>query len=243
MEAAEQEVQHGEWDQKYASLDAGAETVDTHDHRDRIYAHFLRTHPTGPPPGRLLDVGCADGHFLRRARDAGWEVAGLEASEAAGRAARERHDLEVVTALLGEDPLPDASFDLVTMWDVFEHLPDPRGALARIRVLLRPGGTVFLRVPNLPYLRLKHRIWTGLLGREKCFIPRVHFYNYSRATLEGLLRDAGLEPAGARVGPPEVYGSGLRRAVQYGFHALAQVLGPDSATCFSLEAWATRPAG
>lgn len=77
--------------------------------------------------GRLLDAGCASGLFLNAARQAGWSVAGVEPSQALYSKALQTlgEDAEVYCSLLGEAPFPPASFDAITLWDVFEHVAHP----------------------------------------------------------------------------------------------------------------------
>lgn len=97
-------------------------------------------------PGRVLDVGCGGGHFLEAMRRRGWEVRGVEPSAGArghlpsSLASRVHPDLEA---------LGDTRFDVITLWHVLEHLPDPAAQLARLRPRLKPDGLLFLALPNL----------------------------------------------------------------------------------------------
>ncbi len=144
----------------------------------------------------------------------------------------------IITGGLWCEALAPGRFALITLWDMLEHLDNHVAALTRARELLAPGGQVFLRVPNFPYLRLKHRIWTRLLGHERCFIPLVHWYNYDRRTPGLILKKANFTETKFRVGLPEVYGPLLRRFTQYLFYYLARIFGSRGPFCFSLEAWA-----
>ncbi len=133
--------------------------------------------------GRLLDIGCSTGLFLRGMREkSGWEVQGVEISEQAAAIARNRHALTVTTGTLESAEFPDNHFDAVTMWDVFEHLHDPDGSLAEIRRILRPDGVLVLRVPNLDSwdAQLFGENWAGLDA------PR-HLYIFGRKTLTQIL--------------------------------------------------------
>jgi SAM-dependent methyltransferase len=98
------------------------------------------------PPGRLLDVGCAGGWLLKHARERGWQVRGVEVSEHGVRHARAL-GLDVFHGVLEDARLPAASFDLVYMGDVLEHVPDCRAVLAEARRVLVPGGRLYLRGP------------------------------------------------------------------------------------------------
>jgi SAM-dependent methyltransferase len=145
-------------------------------------------------PGRILDVGCASGRFLAGMRALGWEVAGVELNAGAAERARVALGPVVQTGVLETVPISDAQFDVVTMFHVLEHVPDPRGTLARVFQLLRPGGQVVLLVPNA-------RSWEfGFLGRRDpnpVDIPR-HLYHFSPAVLQRLLRENGFTVARAR---------------------------------------------
>lgn len=100
------------------------------------------------PSGRLLDVGCGAGHLLALARDAGWEVTGVDPSVAACAIARREHGLQVLAAPLESADLPGAAFDVVTLVNVLDQVPDPVRLLEETRRVLRPGGLLVARVPN-----------------------------------------------------------------------------------------------
>ena len=98
--------------------------------------------------GRLLDIGCANGRFIESLYGkAGWEVHGVEISEYASQLARDR-GLNVFTGSLEAAAFPDQYFDVITMWDVIEHLHDPEATLREIHRVLKTGGILILRLPN-----------------------------------------------------------------------------------------------
>lgn len=108
---------------------------------DRVARHH-------PQPGRLLDVGCATGRFLYAMQQRGWQVQGVEPTPHAARQAQQDFGLEVAVCLLEEAAYPGASFDVVTLWDVLEHVADPQATLAEVARILRPGGLAVFSVPN-----------------------------------------------------------------------------------------------
>src|SRR5439155_6595773 len=122
---------------------------------DRIHA-FERRYGR---KGRLLDVGCALGDFLMEAKDAGWDVEGVEISHYAAQRARAR-GLRVTAGRLEELDLPAASFDVITLYDAIEHLTDPVATLAAVHRLLVPGGLLHLVTPYVG------RVQARLLGRH-----------------------------------------------------------------------------
>jgi 2-polyprenyl-3-methyl-5-hydroxy-6-metoxy-1,4-benzoquinol methylase len=137
--------------------------------------------------GRLLDVGCATGTFLRgMAPLPGWEVYGIDISPHASRIAREKYGLDVRTSDLEHADFPEAYFDAITLWEVLEHLHDPAASLQRIYRLLKPDGLLVLRVPNIESwdARLFGPCWAGLDS------PR-HLYVFSTRTLHQYLALSG----------------------------------------------------
>ena len=139
--------------------------------------------------GRLLDVGCAAGVFLRGMQGQGaWELYGVDISEYAARIAQAQHQLNVHIGTLEEAAFPDAFFDVVTLWDVLEHLHRPAVTLREIHRLLKPEGLVIIRVPNGESIDAKvfQRYWAGLDA------PR-HLYVFSPQTLRELLEKNGFD--------------------------------------------------
>jgi SAM-dependent methyltransferase len=144
-----------------------------------------------PARARILDVGCAAGYFLRIAQQAGHDVFGVEPSPAiAGEAVAALGAGRVHTGTL-DDAVPalglhDGSFDLVTLWDVIEHIPDPQAVLRRARALLRPGGRLLLETQNVASR------WARLLGRRwHHYKHQEHLYHFTPATIRRLLGDCG----------------------------------------------------
>lgn len=117
----------------------------------------------GVRTGRVLDVGCATGVFLDGMRRWGWQAHGVEPNPVASAYARERLGLDVITAELETAGLADEFFDVVTLWDVLEHVPHPRRTLAEARRVLRPGGLLVLSLPSIESFeaRLFGRYWAG----------------------------------------------------------------------------------
>lgn len=138
------------------------------------------------PGGRLLDVGCAAGFFLAEAR-AHYRVRGVELSDYSSRFAREQFGLDVFSGTLHEATFAAGSFDLVTLWDVIEHVPDPAAVLAEVARVLAPGGRVVLTTGDIgsTYAQQRGVQW-------HLMTPPWHLYFFSRATLASLAARAGL---------------------------------------------------
>jgi 2-polyprenyl-3-methyl-5-hydroxy-6-metoxy-1,4-benzoquinol methylase len=161
----------------------------------RPIAEFLRdrhgrTHRgvSGPPARlRLLDVGCGLGYFLDAAQDVGFDVAGVEFNPGAVRAMREKYAFKVYEGGLDAVPASEAPFDVMTMFDVIEHLHDPFGDLHRIHQLLRPGGGLVITTMD------SESFTSRLLGKRVEDFRRIreHIYFFSRETLTKVLESCG----------------------------------------------------
>jgi SAM-dependent methyltransferase len=137
-------------------------------------------------PGRLLDVGCGIGTELRVARERGWHATGIELAAASLAIARD-DGLDVIGEPLGQVPLPPASFDLVTVNHALEHIPHVRPVLDEVRRVLRPGGLLFVSVPNLD--AWQHRLRLDRLGGLA--FGDDHFLFFTPAALRRLLATDG----------------------------------------------------
>ncbi len=138
-------------------------------------------------PGRVLDVGCAAGYFLRVMQGEGWGVTGIEPSDAIRPRAQELLGAERVRGGSLEDArLPAGSFDLVTLWDVLEHVPDPLRVLREVRRVVAPGGRLVLETQNVKSAAAR------ILGRRwQHYKHAEHLYHFDRRTIAAALERAG----------------------------------------------------
>ena len=144
---------------------------------------------------RLLDIGCSSGLFLDEARAAGFEVRGAELSADTAAFAREPLRRSTCTPATGATAgIADGSFDVITLFDVIEHLPDPLGELRAIRRLLKPGGLLLQSTPNIDGLfpRLSYAL-AKRLDYWPHPEPPHHLYQFSDRTLAELTERAGYE--------------------------------------------------
>ncbi len=156
--------------------------------RMKVHARDLYARPFRRR-GRLLDVGCGGGDTLRAWVGQQDHCIGLETDPRAAAVARERLGLDVRCGRLEDQGFPAASFDVITLSHVLEHVPRPRDVLARCAELLRPDGELLVWVPNFASpLR-------GLFGADwfPYEVPR-HRWHFRPQDLHRLLRDAGLRP-------------------------------------------------
>lgn len=139
--------------------------------------------------GLLLDVGCGTGRDLEWFQRAGWRVSGVEMSPYAASRARARLGCEILEGHFDEVAIEPRQFDAIRLSHVLEHLPSPRRSLERIHRLLRPGGLLWLEVPNAASAerRLFGRYWF------QWDLPR-HLYHFTPQTLTRLLCETGFRP-------------------------------------------------
>jgi SAM-dependent methyltransferase len=137
------------------------------------------------PRGRLLEIGCGEGYFLRAARAAGYAVAGVDANpERAGQVSQSL-GVEVRSGLFEELQFTH-TYDVVYHCDLLSHFPDPVAALKKMSSMLNPGGILAFEVGTLGGVHPLWYRWIGLLGYPQ------HRWLYSERSLQMLLDQAGL---------------------------------------------------
>jgi 2-polyprenyl-3-methyl-5-hydroxy-6-metoxy-1,4-benzoquinol methylase len=140
--------------------------------------------------GRILDVGCGSGFFLRALDSGKWERFGVETGTRAAALARTHlGESNVFAGTLLDARFDQSFFDVVTFWSALEHTNEPRENLDAARQILRPGGTLIVQLPNAGSYQLRafKGAWFALDA------PR-HRYHFTRETLTALLHRTGFEP-------------------------------------------------
>ena len=156
--------------------------------RERTFAKSLRMiERLYSQRGRLLDVGTAGGSFLAVAKKAGWEVAGCEPNRWLCAWAKEHYGLPVVPGTVFDMRLAPDSFDVVTLWDVLEHTPDPKATLLECRRVLKQKGLLVVNYPDIESLVSR------LMGRKWVFLLSVHLYYFTGKTLPRILEELGFK--------------------------------------------------
>ena len=139
--------------------------------------------------GRMIDIGCAMGFFVDEASKRGWQVEGLDISQFATEYVQKNFGHQAHYGSLLEVDLPKGAYELVTMWDVIEHVPDPQAYLMRVAELLKTGGVVELATPDVGSLpaQLTGKQWIGYKLSDE------HVYYFSVKTLSAMLDKAGFD--------------------------------------------------
>lgn len=144
-----------------------------------------------PHPPAILDIGSGFGFFLAAAKERGWHTQGLEPLSPSAVYARATFGLDILCDTLRDDSFAPDQFDIVTSFQVFEHLPDPRADALRLSHFVRPGGLILIEVPNIatPAVRI--------LGERHRHFVQDHLNFFSRDTLGRLLTSVGFTPVAA----------------------------------------------
>lgn len=172
-----------------------------------------------PAPARLLDVGCAEGWFLRAARTRGYDVEGIEPDQR--MAGDGDASLSIRTGYFPDVLGPDERFDVITFNDVFEHLPDVRAAMEACVRHLAPGGVLVINLPNARggvyrLSRAAARLCLSGPFRRMWQVgyPSPHLSYFTPETLRRLAERAGLAER-ARFALPALELSGLWARIRY----------------------------
>jgi len=169
----------------------------------RVYSEslcrLLRRKAPGP---RMLDIGFGSGHLMRAARAFGFQTYGIETSAKLAEGMAPMFGHRVSKLHIGEEPLPWGQFDVITMSHVLEHMARPTAVVTNIREALRPGGLVYIAVPDIESLQFR------IFGKRWDAVnPVPHYQFFNQASLALLLTNCGLEVLG-RVRQPAYEGPG-----------------------------------
>ncbi len=137
---------------------------------------------------KVLEVGCSTGHFLHTIKNHVDEVVGIELDKSHAKFARENCDLKVYDRPINETHIPENYFDVIFMFQVFEHIPNPIEFLSLYKKYLKPNGIIYIEVPNVKDALLS--IY-DIPSYQKFYFRLPHVYYYSELTLQKILEKAG----------------------------------------------------
>ena len=136
--------------------------------------------------GQLLDYGCGAGSFMQFMKQNSWEVEGVELSEQAAAIASKRVGAKVLSPLNYEKK--EASFDLITLWHVLEHLPEIEDRLVDFYRWLKPGGYLFLALPNHRSLDARH-----FGSHWAAWDVPIHLWHFNQESMKQLAKRMEME--------------------------------------------------
>jgi SAM-dependent methyltransferase len=169
---------------------AGGDQVYSDDNSELLNYYYSilrdRINTLVPTPGKIFDVGCSGGWFLEAMK--GWECYGCEIAPADAEKARRKFGDRIFPGTLETYPAVDGFFDVITLQDVFDHLPEPLPALAKCRRMLKEGGLLVIKVHNISCLYAK---LTG--AGFYAILPPSHLFYYDRRTLALAAEQSGFD--------------------------------------------------
>jgi SAM-dependent methyltransferase len=157
----------------------------------KVIYHITRYFLIGLIPykkdGKILDVGCGNGNHLEWFKSHGWEVYGVEINEEASNICR-RKGIKIHNGILQDANFCDDFFDVVSLVQVLEHMPDPSESIKEISRILKPKGILLIGVPNFGCYdrKLFKKDWIPLE------VPR-HLYHFELKSLTCLLNNHGFD--------------------------------------------------
>ena len=138
-------------------------------------------------PGKILDIGCGSGQFLSKMKDKGWDCYGVEVSSDASEIGNKSADLNIFTGSLVDASFPSNHFEYIRSNHSFEHVYNPNETMSEIYRILKPGGKLFIGVPNIESLNAQ------IFGEYWWYLGApVHTFNYSARTLTKMIEKHGL---------------------------------------------------
>ncbi|MBM4140180.1 MAG: class I SAM-dependent methyltransferase [Nitrospira sp.] len=133
---------------------------------------------------KVLDIGTSGGAFLEAAKQFGYDAVGLEPSGFLVEQG-EKRGLAIEQGTIDNHSFKQSSFDMVCLWDVIEHLTNPKGALLKIKPLLKSGGILLINYPDIGTRLAK------IAGRRFWWILSVHLHHFSPATIREICNRTG----------------------------------------------------
>jgi 2-polyprenyl-3-methyl-5-hydroxy-6-metoxy-1,4-benzoquinol methylase len=140
-----------------------------------------------PERGKIFDVGTAGGSFLGVAKRRGWDAEGCEPNKWLAKWGSEHYGVTIHPGTIFDVKLKDNSYDVVTLWDVLEHTPDPKAVLLECRRILKPNGLLIINYPDIG------ASISRLMGGKWVFLLSVHLYYFTFATIKKILEISGFK--------------------------------------------------
>ena len=155
--------------------------------REKTFKNCLNTIQRywGKKPGKIFDVGTANGSFLKVAKNEGWDVEGCEPNKWMTKWCKENYGIQITTGTIFDGKLKNEEFDVVTLWDVLEHTSNPMDTLNECFRVLKKDGLLVVNYPDIG-------AWVSrLMGRKWVFLLSVHYFYFTRKTIRQALEKTG----------------------------------------------------
>jgi len=205
--------------------------------RDMLWKRRLKKLLPRSAGGSLLDIGAGIGQFLHHAQPMFTSVVGTEVSESAVAIAKQKYGLALLAGQVEELDLPPDDFDIITLFHVLEHVPDPRMLIDRCHAILKPSGMLLIAVPNdvlawnSTIKKLGKRLlirlfqkFSPVLGISRAGASReIHLSHFTPSVLRQLLESSGLHVVEESLDPYYV-SSGIRLFLDSAYYALHRAL-------------------
>lgn len=164
-----------------------------HDAKIRLFKKNLIRIEKYSSKGKMLDIGCGYGTFLKMAKEKSWQTWGVDVSNSAYKYAKETLGLNIFKGILKEAHFPDNYFDVITLWDTLEQLYDPFLELLEINRILKRNGLLLFRVRNVTFHLNIHFLFGNLTKKLGIKPTLFHLYGFSTKTAKMMLEKAGFK--------------------------------------------------
>lgn len=162
------------------------EYLKTEKFRKILHTEHLKQIEKFKKKGNLLDIGCFAGYFLELAKERGWNTFGIEPSKWASNMARSRN-IKIIGNDIQKIRIKNAYYDVITMWDVIEHLSNPIDVLDKCYKSLKDNGIIALGTPDYECLIAR------IMGNNYPYLVRMHHVLYTPETLSNMLEKSGFK--------------------------------------------------
>lgn len=153
-----------------------------------LFKNYLTKVEAVKEKGKILDIGCGIGLFLKIAREKGWDTYGVDVSCKDIEYAKRNYNLNVFKGTIEDANYPNDFFDVITMWDFIEHITDPLSCLKEVRRILKNDGMLFILTGNIESKEAREKgVYWPFLGGS------THLVFYSPQTIRKILDIVGLK--------------------------------------------------
>ena len=137
--------------------------------------------------GKILDIGTAGGSFLKAAKDDGWQVEGIEPNKWLCDWGFKNYEIKIKQGTIFNHKFKKDEFDAITLWDVLEHVTDPKKTLEECNKIMKQNGLLVVNYPNIGSLASR------LMGKRWIFLLSVHLFYFDKKTIKKMLNATGFE--------------------------------------------------